>query len=167
MTYSSHMIYIYDCDRHLNWFYIWFLYWLTLLLSVHIHMLYLSYSSIIYHYVHTVYIHEHFPFFYTLIRSLPDDPGFARPDTGCFMILIRCSIENGHVARNWSFSLSTLVLLSLFWFLLICSFPDHLYFAFSYYSIPYSYIIMCGHLYMLLQWLWFSIVDFYSLFGLL
>ena len=35
MTYSSHMIYI-DCDRHLTWFDIWFLYWLTLLLSVHI-----------------------------------------------------------------------------------------------------------------------------------
>ena len=35
------------------------------------------------------------------------------------------------------------------WF---CNFPDPLYFAISYYSIPYSYAIMCGYLYVILQW---------------
>jgi len=34
-----------------------------------------------------------FPFFYTLIGSLSDDPRFARPDIGCFISLIRCSLR--------------------------------------------------------------------------
>jgi len=79
----------------------------------------MSHSSTVYHYVYTVYMHEHLLFSYTLIRSLPDDHEFARPGTGRFMLLIRCSIETRHVARSWSFPLSTLVLLSFFSFLLI------------------------------------------------
>ena len=43
--------------------------------------------------VHTVYMHEHLPFSYTLIRFLPDDPVFARPDTECFVLLITCSMK--------------------------------------------------------------------------
>ena len=51
-----------------------------------------------------------------------------------------------------------------YWF---CNFPDPLYFAISYYSISYSYVSMCGFLYVILQWSWFILVDFYSLFRLL
>ena len=36
--------------------------------------------------VRTVYMHEHFSFSYILIRLLPDDPEFARPDIGHFIL---------------------------------------------------------------------------------
>ena len=31
--------------------------------------------------------------FYTLTESLSDDPEFTRPDIGCFLLLIRCSMR--------------------------------------------------------------------------
>ena len=45
---------------------------------------------IVYHYVHTVYMYEHFPFSYTLIKSLPNDPEFARSDIEHFIFLLGC-----------------------------------------------------------------------------
>jgi len=43
-------------------------------------------SSIYYHHMLTLYMHEHLPLlFYTLTESLPNDPGFARLDIGCFI----------------------------------------------------------------------------------
>jgi len=45
-------------------------------------------------------MHEQFPFSYTLIRSLSDDSGFARPDIGRFLIFFRCSCDLFE-RRNW------------------------------------------------------------------
>jgi len=47
-----------------------------------------------YYYVHTVYMHGHFSFSYTLTGSLSDDLGFAHPNIGCFLILFRCSLSS-------------------------------------------------------------------------
>jgi len=51
---------------------------------------YLSFK--VYHYIHTVYMHEHFSFSYRLIRSLLTILDL-HPDAECFMLLIRCSMR--------------------------------------------------------------------------
>jgi len=58
-------------------------------------MLFLSYFSTVI-FCTNCYMHEHFLSFfpYALIRSFPDDPGFARPDIRRLMLLIRCSMRS-------------------------------------------------------------------------
>ena len=65
-------------------------------------------------------------FSYTLIRSLPDDPEFARPDTRCFMLLIRYWERITGILR----SRSSLLL-------------DHFFSVFSTSSLFHSFMILC------------------------
>ena len=117
----------------------WYLYYAdwhslyhTLFLLIFIHVFP---SSICYHFMYTVFkCTSTFPFSYTLIRSFPDDPRFARPDTGCFMLLIRCSMRL-NILRGAGVSLY------LFWYYCILfhsccfySFLDSLYITISHYS---------------------------------
>jgi len=53
------------------------------------------------------------PFSYTLIGSLSDDPGFARPDW-ILSSIVQVFVETVHVVRIWSFSLPILVFLPFF-----------------------------------------------------
>jgi len=70
----------------------WFYYWLPLLRPF-MFCMFLSYSSIYFHHMLTHYMHVHLPFYYTLTWLLSDDPRFAHPDIGCFILLFRCSMK--------------------------------------------------------------------------
>jgi len=84
-----------------------------------------------------------FPFSYTLIGSLSDDPEFARLNWMFYLIdqvvLSLYTLQRPGVSL---YLLVTGILISLL--SLLISYP--LYIAFSCYIIPYSYVIMCGHL---------------------
>jgi len=65
-------------------------------------------------------------YFYTLIGSVFDDSGFAHPDVGCFILLIRCSMRSDMLRELWVLTIRFLIYLlsfiSLFpWFLIYCS----------------------------------------------
>ena len=65
--------------------------------------------------------------------------------------------ETVYIARSWSFPLA--ILIFLLSFIPLFSF-DSRYIRLIANSIPYSYGIMCGHIYVVLQWYWVMIVDF-------
>ena len=103
-------------------------------------------------FIHTVYMFEHLSFSYTLIRSLSDGPGFARPDIGCFFLLIRSSMRLD-MLRGAGVSLY------IFWYFCIFFIPVDSVVSLLHYTllsiiIPflYSYDILCGHLYVVLSW---------------
>ena len=75
-----------------------------------------SVAVICYYLVHTVYMHELFPFTHTLTRSLSDDPGFARPDIGRLFYCagVRCDCTPCEELD----SLSLLILVFLHFFIL-------------------------------------------------
>ena len=81
---------------------------------------------------------------------------------GCFISLIRRSWDR--TLGVWSFFLLITSILISFTFLL---FSNSLCIRSSYHSFLVFIVIMCGHLYVLLQWLRFIVVDFCSLFGFL
>jgi len=83
-------------------------------------------------------------FTHTLTRSLSDDPGFARPDIGCFVSIVQVFVEIVRFAKSWSFSLFDSGILIFLFFIL---FPDSRYIRFSCYSSLYLYDIMRGCLY--------------------
>ena len=92
-------------------------------------------------------MHEHFPFSYALIRSLPDDPGFARPDFGHFIILSGF-VETEHVARSWSSLFDSGILTSFYSYL--CTFLDFCILD-SVFIPVFLYDIIRGCLYVILQ----------------
>ena len=53
-------------------------------------------------------------FTHTLTRSLSDDPGFARPDSGRFVSIVQVFDETVRFARSWTLSLLILVFLHFF-----------------------------------------------------
>ena len=82
-----------------------------------------------------------FPFKRTLIRSLPDDPGFAHPDIRYFMLLIRCSM--GRTCCKELEFLSTHSGILIFFFIAIVS----VVFWFFLYCIqlPFHFLFICYH----------------------
>jgi len=95
--------------------------------------------------VYTLFIYTStFPFSYTLIGLLSDDPEFACP-VGCFLLLIRCSLI---LYASWEagVSLPILVFWASFLFLLFLQFP-WFYIITNHYFIPHSCVMMCEHLY--------------------
>ena len=132
MTYSSHSLFMF-------------------------HILYLSFFSTIYHYVHTIYMHENSLFSYALIRSFPDDPGFVRPDTESFMLLIKCSMRLDMLQGAG-------VSFYLFWYYFLpfnscwfCSFPDSLYTAINRYSFS---VFMWYHMWAFICSIAVILIDF-------
>jgi len=117
-------------------------------------------------YVHTVYMHEHFPFSYTLIRSLPDDPRFARLYIGYFILLIRCSLRSYALRGAGVFSLPILVFFLSFY----SCFYSCIDFIYQTHCLILFLYFICYHcvkyLYVILQWYWFIVVAFYNLFRL-
>jgi len=85
---------------------------------------------------------------HTLTRSLSDDPRFARPDIGRFVSVVQVFVETVHFAKSWSFSLFDSGILIFLSFML---FPNSRYIRFSCYSSLYTYDIMHGCLYVILQ----------------
>jgi len=95
---------------------------------------------------HCLYVRA-LPFIHTLTRSLSDDPGFVRPDFGCFVSFGQVFVEAVCFAKSWSFSLFDSGILIFLAFIL---FPDSLYIRFSCYSSLYLYDIMRECLYVIL-----------------
>ena len=86
----------------------------------------------------TRYMHVHLLIlFCTLIGSLSNDPEFAHPDNGCFLLLIRCSM-GPDMLRGFRVSLY-LVWYSCLPFIPVVSIVFLFYIIASRYSIPYSY----------------------------
>jgi len=105
------------------------------------YMLYLSYSSTVYHYVHMFICTSTFFFLtHSLGRFLTTlDLHVKVLDVSCYWLGVRLRPGMLRGARVflyplWYYCLS----FHSYWF---CSFPDPLYFVISYYSIPYSYVI--------------------------
>jgi len=147
----------------MNWLYAWHLIWhlisvLTDFIALCSYFIcYICLFPVQFIIMYTLFIcTSTFSFSYTLIRSLPDDPEFVRPDTGCFMSLIRYWERIISILRSWS---SLLIIFSRY-------FPSLLYsIAFMILCIGlilvlffYLSVIMCGCLYVTLQWCWFTIV---------
>jgi len=136
---------------------IWFCYWLPLLLSIYVCILFQSYSSIYYHHMLTRYMHVHLPLHFTLIVSLSDYPGFERPDWMLYFI-VQVFDETVHIARSWSLSLN---------YRYSCSFI-YVISWFSLYRIqlPFHFLFICYHV-----WIFICsiavIMIYYNLFGLL
>ena len=133
--------------------------------SFYVWILFLFYFSISFHHMLTRYMHVHLTLlFYTLIGSFSDDPRFAHPDLECFILLIRCSLKS-YASRGAEVSFYSILVFLLFFY--SGYFLDSLYIASSCYFFIISYDILCEHLYVVLQWYWFIILDFYNLFRLL
>ena len=67
-------------------------------------LLFQSYFSIILSsYAHMLNARAPSPLFYTLIGSLSDDPGFARPDIEYFIFFDQVFDETVDVTSSWSF----------------------------------------------------------------
>jgi len=120
-----------------------------------------------YYCIHTDYMHEHFPpFFYTLIRSFSDNPGFAR-SAWMFYFIDQVFTEIVRFVRSlklpsvWS---------SLFIFSFILLIPYSLCTSLSYHLIPFLFsLLSCVNIYMCIAVIHFSRfirVDFYNLFRL-
>ena len=140
-----------DCDRYLTWFDIWFcIDWLYCSLFI-FHMLYLSYSSTVYHYVHTVYMREHLPFF--LSHSLGRFPMTIDLYVQVLDVLYYWSgvrLRLDMLWEVWSFSLfDSGIIVFLFIHVFIVSMIPY---TIRLIVIPflYSYNIMCGHPYVVL-----------------
>ena len=88
------------------------------------------------------------PFTHTLTRSLSDDPGFARPDIGRFVFIVRCSMRP-YASRGPGAS-SYLILVFLY-FLCSCYFLILDISVLVVILILNSYDIMRGCLYVILQ----------------
>jgi len=97
-----------------------------------------------------------FPFSYTLVGSLSDEPGFACPDWICFISLTRCLLRTYTLRGVWSFSLLDSGIHIPHAFIYSCDYSLVSYISYSSYSIPYS--VSCMNIYMPLQWSWFIIV---------
>jgi len=93
-------------------------------------------------------MHELSPL-HTLTRSLSDDPEFARPGIGRFVSIVQVFDETVRYAKSWSFSLFDSGILI---FLIFILFPDSRISDSFVIPVLYSYDIMCGCLYVLLQW---------------
>jgi len=131
-------------------------------LSVVLFMLFRYFLFTVYHVIimYTLFIcTSTFPFSYTLIKSLSDDPKFARPDTECFSLfrcLMSCSCckePESPSVRSSVFLFSFIPLIS---YSLCTSLSYHyipaiillfLYIRLGFYSISMFIVIMCGHLY--------------------
>ena len=85
------------------------------------------------------------PFAHTLSRSLSDDPEFARPDIGRFISIVQVFEETVRFANPYSILVFLSFLSSYYFLILVIS---------DSFVIPvlYSYDIMRGCLYVLLQW---------------
>jgi len=88
------------------------------------------------------------PFTHILIRSLSDDPEFARPDIGCLFLLCRCSMRPYTLRRAGASSYSIPVFLSFLpsYYFLILVISDSVVIP-----VLHLYDIMRGCLYMILQ----------------
>jgi len=124
---------------------------ISILLSADLFILLLiSYLLIaIYHVVivHTVYMHKHFSFSYTLTGLLFDDPGFVRSDIGRFLILFRCTLSL-YASRGAGVSLFLILIHYLFLFLY---FLDSYISDSVFISFIISFDIMRGYLYVILH----------------
>jgi len=142
-------------DTWLDWILDFFTGWLIIFyLCI---MCYFCLISVQLSFVHTVYMHEHSPFSYTLIRSLPDDPEFVRLDIRCFILLIRCSMRLDMLqGARFSFYLFWYYCLPFhsYWF---CSFPDSLYIAISRYSF---FVFMWYHVWAFICSIVVILIDF-------
>ena len=124
----------------------------------------LVYSFILYAYI--LYACAFSLLFYTLIGSLSDDSEFARSDVECFYFMDQVFDETVDVARSWSFPPPILVFLSFFYSCCSCCFLDCISLPVVYF-IPYSYVILCGYLYMCIVVILIHYSFSYSLFRLL
>ena len=102
---------------------------------------------------------------HTLTGSLFDDPGFARPDIRCFLILFRCSMTPYASQEAGVSSCLILVFLSFLpsCYFLILDISDSIVIP-----VLYLYDIMRGCLCVILQYSWFTTIIFIiTCFGLL
>ena len=136
----------------MTWFGRLILYWLTLLFSIHD----IDYSIIFYFQfimlkLYTLFMHEHFSF---LIHSLGH---FWRPWIYtsrywiCFILVIRCSMSH---ARCDKFEVSPYLILVFLppFYSCFCTFLDSCISDLVFIPVLYLYDIMCGCLYVILQW---------------
>ena len=115
-----------------------------LLLFIYVWYVILTLSCIFFHHMYKLLCMCTFPFYFNTHWAFSDDPEFAHPNIGCFILLFRCSIRL-HMLRGTRVSLFLIIGISALYscYLLILLYRIQLPFSF------FIHLLSCVVIYML------------------